>query len=221
MAAASNNTHPSYGEAALLVAISFGWFIFASVLAVVKGFPSSTSSFSDSALLSLMGVELVFGTLALAFLHRCGYALRDLLPAPSWRGCLEGVLLCMAAALVCNVVWMLVPNSYRHDAVQPIAQMLANGKPTLVVAFAVAVLNGLYEETFLLGYLTRGFAALGASFAVGLGVLVRLLYHLYQGPNGALSIVVYGIVLGAVYWRTGRLWPAVFAHSLTDVLALS
>jgi len=207
LAAASNNTHPSYGEAALLVAISFGWFIFASVLAVVKGFPSSTSSFSDSALLSLMGVELVFGTLALAFLHRCGYALRDLLPAP--------------AALVCNVVWMLVPNSYRHDAVQPIAQMLANGKPTLVVAFAVAVLNGLYEETFLLGYLTRGFAALGASFAVGLGVLVRLLYHLYQGPNGALSIVVYGIVLGAVYWRTGRLWPAVFAHSLTDVLALS
>jgi membrane protease YdiL (CAAX protease family) len=73
----------------------------------------------------------------------------------------------------------------------------------------------------LLGYLMRGFAEAGASFALGLSVLVRLLYHLYQGPLGAVSVVVCGLVLGAAYWRTRRLWPVALAHALIDMIALS
>ena len=86
---------------------------------------------------------------------------------------------------------------------------------------ALSLLNGLYEETFLLGYLIRGFSAAGASFALGLNVLVRLLYHLYQGPMGAVSVVIFGLVVGYYYWRTRVLWPAVFAHMLADVLGLA
>ncbi|QNA98673.1 CPBP family intramembrane glutamic endopeptidase [Massilia sp. Se16.2.3] len=166
-----------------------------------------------------MMLELVLGALALAFLRARGYRISDTLPSPSWRGLQEGLLLYAAAAAACFVVGWLVPS--RSDLVQPIAQMLTNAKPSLVVVLLVSMLNGLYEETFLLGYLTRRFATLGASLAVGLSVLVRLLYHLYQGPSGAVSVVVFGIVLGAVYWRTRRLWPAVVAHSVADLVGLA
>lgn len=210
--------HPTFGEAALLITICFGWFIFSSLLAVAQDFPSSMS-FSDSSLLSLVIVEIACGALVLAFLRYRGYALRKLLPTPTWRGSLEGVLVCGAGLVACSAVAMLLPAG--DDATQPIARIVANAKPSLFMALAVSLMNGLYEETFLLGYLTRAFAALGASFALGLGVLVRLLYHLYQGPAGAVSVVVFGLVLGAVYWRTRRLWPAVVAHALADLLALS
>ena len=212
------SNHPPYSEATLLVAISFGWFILLSVLAVVNGFPTS-ATFTDSSLASIALVEIVFGMMALTFLNFRGYRLSELLPSSSWRGCLEGVALCAVALLACRAAAMLIP--FQHDEIQPIAQIMANAKPSLGVVIVVSMLNGLYEETFLLGYLVRGFASIGASFALGLSVLVRLLYHLYQGPAGALSIVIFGIILGVAYWCTRKLWPAVVAHSLADLVALS
>lgn len=205
-------------EAALLITISFGWFIGLSVMAVMNGFPSS-QSFSDAALTVMLLTELVFGAMALAFLHLRGYRLQELLPSPSWRGCVDGVAVCAVALAACIAVAQLIPSN--RDMVQPIAQIVANAKPSLGMVIVMSMLNGLYEETFLLGYLVRGFAPSGASFALGLSVLIRLLYHLYQGPNGAVSVVVFGLVLGAAYWRTRQLWPAVVAHALADMLALA
>jgi len=203
----------------MLVTISFGWFILASVFAALDGFPSSAAAFSDASLLGLMVIEVVLGTLALGYLRYRGYVLKELLPSPDWRGCLEGAILCGVAIMACAAANALLP--VRPGAVEPVAQMLANARPSLLVLLAVSVLNGLYEETFLLGYLVRSFAVFGASFAVGLSVLVRVLYHMYQGPAGAVSIVVFGVILGAAYWRTRRLWPAVVAHILADILGLS
>jgi uncharacterized protein len=216
--ASAAQQRPSYSEAAVLVAIVFGWFILSSVFAALDGFPTP-AAFSDASLVGLMVTELVLGAMALSFLRFRGHALKDLLPAPDWRGAMEGTVLCGAAIIACGVVNALLPSS--PGAVDPVAQMLAQAKPSLTVALAASVLNGLYEETFLLGYLMRGFASFGASFALGLSVLVRVLYHLYQGPAGAVSIVVFGIMLGVSYWRTRRLWPAVVAHILADIIGLS
>jgi membrane protease YdiL (CAAX protease family) len=201
-----------------VVAISFGWFILQSVLAVAEGFPTS-GTFSDASLGGLLVLEIVLGASALLFLRARGHDLAALLPSPNWRGLIEGGVLCVLAILACNIVEALFPS--QSEAVQPIAQIVANSKPSIAVALAVSMFNGLYEETFLIGYLMRGFAEAGASFALGLSVLVRLLYHLYQGPTGAVSVVVCGLVFGAAYWRTRRLWPVVVAHALLDVIALS
>jgi membrane protease YdiL (CAAX protease family) len=119
---------------------------------------------------------------------------------------------------------MLVCCAFLHANqldVQPITVIAAKAKPTLFFILAVSILNGLYEETFLLGYLVRGFSAAGASFAVGLSILVRLLYHLYQGPVGAVSVVVFGLIVSYYYWRTPVLWPAVLAHTIADVIGLA
>jgi membrane protease YdiL (CAAX protease family) len=51
--------------------------------------------------------------------------------------------------------------------------------------------------------------------------VVRLLYHLYQGPIGVLIIVPMGLLYGYVYARTRQLWPLMFAHVLIDLIGLS
>jgi membrane protease YdiL (CAAX protease family) len=214
----STGIRATLGEAALLIIIAFGWPIATSLWAVAEGFPT-TGSFSDSSLKGILMHEFVFGALALLFLYFRGYSLPKLLPAPNGSGCLAGALLYGAFFLA----WLLVAQAFtrsQHEA-QPIVQIAANARPSLALAIMVSMFNGLYEETFLLGYLVRGFAAAGASFALGLSLLVRVLYHLYQGPVGAVSILVFGLIVGYYYWHTRTLWPAVFAHTLADAVALT
>jgi membrane protease YdiL (CAAX protease family) len=87
--------------------------------------------------------------------------------------------------------------------------------PTLV---AVSIVNGAFEEVFLLGFLLRGLRAYGLSVAIGSSLLIRMLYHVYQGPIGVLSVLGFGVVLSLYYIRGGSLFSVVFAHVLADII---
>jgi len=209
----------TFGEAAAVVGICFGLFIVWSVSAAADGF-SVTGGFSDAAFASTIALELLLGGTALAMLRWRGHVLAQLLPMPDWRGTGLGVLLCIA----CLAAWVVVSTTLvdtRDYAAQPIARMVAMSRPSLAMVVLASAINGVYEETFLVGYLVRGFSALGAPLALGISTLVRLLYHVYQGPVGALSVVVFGLVVGLFYWQTRRLWPVAVAHALQDVVAFS
>lgn len=209
---------PTTVEAIAVVALCFGWFIFSSLAAVAAGFPSG-GSFNDSSLFTLVLIECVLGALALAFLRYRGYSLSRLLPSPTWQGCLVGLLLLVAANFVCLLVLQALPSYQNTD--QPIEKMVEHSHPSVLALIVLSMVNGLYEETFLLGYLVRGFSSIGAPFALGISSLVRLTYHLYQGPVGAVSVLVFGLVLSLFYWQTRSLWPAVFAHTLADASAFT
>jgi len=203
-------------EALAVVAICFGWFIFVSLTAVAAGFPRG-AGFSDSAFVEIIAMELVLGGAALSLLRARGYPVAQLLPTPSVRGGLIGIGLFVVALLVWGLVAGLFSGS--DFARQPIADIMADTQVSTPWVVTLSIVNGLYEETFLVGYLLRGFRASGPALAIGISVLVRLLYHLYQGPIGALSVLVFGVVVSLFYWRTGRLWPIVVAHVLADLLA--
>jgi len=51
--------------------------------------------------------------------------------------------------------------------------------------------------------------------------VVRLLYHLYQGPIGVLTAVPMGLLYGYIYSRTRQLWPMIVAHVLLIIVSLS
>ena len=82
----------------------------------------------------------------------------------------------------------------------------------------VALVNGTFEEVFLLGVLVRGLRGFGLSVAMGLPLMVRVLYHLYQGPAGAAWVASFGVLLTLAYVITRQLWPSVFAHILWDIV---
>lgn len=201
-------------EALGIVTLCFGWFILASLMAVGAGFP--TSQINEANLLSIVATELVLGSIALAVLRKRGYTLAGLLPSPSWQGAGIGLLLFVVGWIASLVV--LVPfGTAAWEAADPFSVTV---QPSLVSVLVLSGVNGLYEEVFLLGYLTKGLSHHGASLALGVSLLVRVLYHLYQGPYGALSVMAFGLVLGVFYLRTGWLWPAVFAHMFADAMAL-
>lgn len=199
-------------EAAGIVLLCFGWFIVVSMYAVSLGFRSG--SFSEGGLGGMIALEVVLGATAAYLLASRGFDVRSLYPSPSFRGALAGLLLAFAAGVIGQVaVTPLDPNHYS----EPLERLMSASPIGLPLLVAFAIVNGVYEEVFLLGFLLRGLRGHGLAVAVGVSLLVRVLYHLYQGPLGAVYVLAVGAVFSLSYVATGRLFPAVLAHALWDI----
>jgi membrane protease YdiL (CAAX protease family) len=90
--------------------------------------------------------------------------------------------------------------------------------PTLVAA---SIVNPIYEELFLCGYIVTALKdRVGFWSAVNTSIAIRLVCHLYMGGKAALFILPLGFVFTYYYARSNRLWPLVIAHAVIDALGL-
>ena len=200
-------------EAATVSTICFGFMIVISVHAMLSGFPERP--FTDAETLYLVFLELVLGSAALLYLRTRGFDLASLVPRPDLLGAFIGVALYVG-------IWILgaiITSPFESAAgSQPIDRIVADSRLSAPVVVAFAMVNGTFEEVFLLGVLVRGLRGYGLSFAMGFALLVRVAYHLYQGPVGALWVIAAGIAFTVFYVRNGSLWPPVFAHIVADIV---
>ena len=203
----------SIPEAAVVSGICFGLFILWSLQAALSGFPET--AFTDSSHAWMLGLEVVLAAAALLYLYARNFDVRSLYPHPTLRGCLLGIGLFFASWLIGAVTTFSIASAEQRQ----IAEFSYSGL-TLVPMVLFAMANGVYEEVFLLGVLTRGLRGLGLSLAIGLSLLVRVLYHMYQGPLGMVWVLAVGATLTLGYLYSGSLWPPVFAHMLWDIVPI-
>ncbi|OEZ57688.1 CPBP family intramembrane glutamic endopeptidase [Duganella sp. HH105] len=201
--------HTPVRQALLVMAICFGSFIVYSLSMASGGF--GVPGFSDRAFAGVIAQELLSACVALALLRQGGYPLATLLPRPSWGGLGVGVVLYAAACMASTVAGLLFGE-------QPVGERMAPSHITLYGLLPLALVNGAFEDVFLLAYLQRGLRRFGASNAIGIVMLVRLLCHWYQGPAGAAGVLAMGLVFSIYYARTGRLFPVIAAHVVAGLL---
>jgi membrane protease YdiL (CAAX protease family) len=214
MAAIPLRTTLTLPEAGVVSLLCFGLFTWWSTQAVLAGFPEA--QFSESGDYWAIGTELLLGAVALLYLRRLRFDLGSLYPAPDLLGSALGVGIFLLAGIVGSMV-----TAPFASADQPLMSEFDYQKVSLASTILFSMVNGAFEEVFLLGVLVRGLRHHGLSIAVGLPLLVRVLYHLYQGPLGAVWILVFGLVFTACYLRLGRLWPLVLAHTLWDIVPVA
>lgn len=207
--------HATLFEACLLVLICFGSFIAASLDAAMRWRPGTASGFSDASFAYTLSTELALAAMAVLVLWARRYPLQQLYPQPSLRGAVDAALLGIGVALAHELLVFLLPQ----PQASPIEEMLASTAVTWSGTLPLMIVNGIYEEVFLLAYLMRGLRRFGASTALGIAVFVRMLYHTYQGPVALVSVMAVGLIFGLYYQRTGRLFPVVLAHIAIDVFA--
>jgi len=200
------------GEAAVIMGICFGFPIVSSLDAVASGFPSHP--FSNSGLIWVVGLEVVLAFAAVVVLWLRGFAVSTLMPAPTLKGSAQGIGIFFAAWIVALI--LVLPFSDQPE--QPYVHMIEDARVTVPVVVLMAMVNGAFEEVFLLGFLVRGLRGFGLSMPLGVMLLVRVLYHLYQGPVGMVWVLGIGLVFGLYFIRTNLLWPPVFAHVLWDIV---
>lgn len=105
--------------------------------------------------------------------------------------------------------------------------VLAGNRALLPAAVWTMLVAGFGEETVFRGFLFRVLgrwlgSSAGASVAiVAVTTAVFALSHLPdQGVAGAEQAVFTGVVFGAIYARTRRIWVPMIAHAAFDLVAV-
>ena len=202
--------------------VFFGAFGFAliSAAAYLFGFrPSPT--ITEQHLRFLLVYEPVTLVVLCGFLSIRKWTLKRVGLTHQLSDALVGVALAVGAYIGYVALWLLavavdLRPGYLHGA-----KSLVDGHFGLLTVVAVSIVNPLFEELFVCGYVIsfaqeRGRPALGLNASIA----IRLAYHLYQGAVGVVGIIPFGLVFGVWFSRTRRLLPVVVAHGLTDFVGL-
>jgi uncharacterized protein len=206
----------SWTKFAFVVVLSWGWFAIRSV-AVVFGM-MDLPPFDNSKFFQLVCYELCAGGVVYHFLRKNGWVLnRDALDV-NWSTTAAGGLLLMVATLLYGVTYGI--GLSLGGSAQPLHDISASITISRPLAAIASMVNGTYEELFLVGFVFRALKRESLSFIVGMSVLLRVLAHVYQGPVGALGILTMGVLFAMVYARYRQMWTLIVAHVACDMLAL-
>jgi membrane protease YdiL (CAAX protease family) len=198
-----------------LVASTVGTFTATALLARALGTAHELSTQRE---LRSVGVELALGVLWGLLLRRRGWSLDCITTPLNPRDVGRGVALLVVFSLVTKVttvLWALALPGPSHG----VDLYVSSPIPWWAIA-VVSMVNPVAEELIYLGFIANVLRPRGELFAVAAAVLARMATHLYQEPRGIVGMAVLGALLSVYYYRTRRLWPAVVAHSLIDVMAL-
>ena len=184
---------------------------------------SAAPVFTNAELLATIIFEVIQLGFLTWFLRIRGWTLEKFGLAFSWSGTIVGVgLLAVTYALVVAVGH--VAQGVFHYDVQAAIDRAPRFDENLSMQLlsVVSVVNAIAEELFVAGYIiTALYPRRGMWVAINVSIIVRLLYHLYQGPIGVLTAVPMGLLYGYLYSRTRQLWPLIVAHVLLVLVSLT
>lgn len=185
------------------------------------------------AMLAILAGNLIMAplsaVLAVAWVHRSRTPWRDVgygRPG-SWIGdAVVGIVFGSVLKLLMKAVVM--PLLGADPINQTYHYLVGNSAALPGMIFAVTVGAGWGEETVFRGYLFERLGRLlghgrGAKAAIVLltAAVFGLAHHLEQGIAGVQQGMIVGLVFGAIYASTGRLWMLMWAHAAFDLTALA
>jgi membrane protease YdiL (CAAX protease family) len=213
---------PARVEFLVVITWAFGLAIFASILSIGMSPQDANGLYDNSGLIGDLVFELMQSAFIIWFLRIRGWTLEKLGLNVTLRGTFLGVgLLVVTYGLWLGVQylagWLLPGEMQAAQARYPTAAP----DLSMSLVFVASVVNGIFEEVFVAGYVIAAMGPVrGMWAAINVSTGIRLLYHLYQGPIGVLTIVPMGLLFGYTYARTRILWALIFAHIVMDILGL-
>ena len=138
------------------------------------------------------------------------------LPFVDWMGTINHQLIPETTAIG---KWM---KGSEELAQQQIGFMLKKNtiKDLLLNLIFIAVFAGVGEELFFRGVLQRIFIKIFKSPWAGIIATAFIFSAIHLQFYGFIPRLILGILLGAIYWYSGSLWPAILAHFVYDGFAV-
>ena len=145
----------------------------------------------------------------------------------SWiRTFIAGIALGVALKLVMKAIVM--PLFGADPINQPFHYLVGNTAALPAAIWSLTAGAGFGEETFFRGFLFErlnkllGDGARARSISVVITAsLFALVHYSLQGIAGVQQALVVGLVFGAIFAVTGRIWMLIVAHAAFDLTALA
>jgi membrane protease YdiL (CAAX protease family) len=211
-------------EVALVLLLAFGITVPRSFWALVspdylanRATPPITNEALHHTVLYELGVMMIL----IPLLRTRGWTRERLGIRPTVSDSIWGVGLVVGYYAIVFVVINLVADVWPRAVLVASRIRIAQGPfdwPTLIAA---SVVNPVFEEVFVCGYLITALKErFSTTTAINVSAGIRVSYHFYQGALGVLGITPMGLLFGYWFARTGRLWPLIVAHALQDFTGL-
>lgn len=207
-------------ELLIVLILGFGLFIYSST----NSFLAVNSDFSHSWNFKITSlghsIILIYETIALFIivyiLKVRGWKISDFNLEFTFRLIWIALLL----VFVRNVVGTIAYKIFEHATVidNSGAKHIQYGlKANWIVISLLIIINSVYEEFILIGYLFKRLERYHPAIIIGLSTLIRMSYHTYQGWMGIIYIIPTGLIFGCYYYRYKKLWPLILAHGLMNL----
>lgn len=204
-------------ELALVTALAFGWLVVSALANAAHG--TATFTLSPSAIVGLCAYEVVALVLIGTILGVRGWRWRHVGLVPTLRNTAAGVGL-IGGAFLTYWLWIgvarLVLGGWEFlEAVR------FERTASLASVLVLSVLNPVFEEGIVVGYVVRALERHGAVVAITASALLRMLYHVYQGAAAAVYVGLLGLLFATSFWRRRDLWRLMVAHAALDLMAIT
>ena len=212
---------PDWAEFAIVMITCFGMFTIGSisVLVVSHDFGSGAMQHYDYTFIQLIHDEFIALFATAMFLSIRGWTLAEFDFRLTWRATLAGIGLVVAYDVIFTSIYGAIQNAGATGLA--VEGHSFAGNVSVPVMLAVSFVNPIFEEIVVVGYVIAALERkAGAKIAILVSVLIRTLYHLYQGMFAVISIAPLGLLFALVYWRWRNLWPLILAHGILDFIAL-
>jgi uncharacterized protein len=201
----------------LIVTICLSYFILRSIWAIF--YLNGNVVYTDTRVLIILFVEILALIISYNILTLRGWSKEDFQFKISWSLSGIGILL----LCICYFLYMLTGSliiAFLEDS-NIFSHITFQNEVSFPTIIGICTINSIFEESVVSRYVIRSLENKGPFYAISVSVLLRFLYHVYQGPVAVISVIPLGLVFGFVYWRTRQLWPLILAHSLMNLIAFS
>ena len=207
-------------ELVAVLLIALGNPIVASLTMVFDGQnQSSYTTLTGNHIFYMVGYELVILGCFAFFLKGRGWMLTDLNLDFNWQLTLTGRLLAICSVFCTNIAYFALTAIGSKPPGSVLHLNLVDWR--IFPLLAISIVNPVFEETIVVCYLMGVLLKPdNPTFAINASIGVRLLYHLYQGVGGVITIVPMGFLFSYYYYKRRKLWPLIFAHGIMDFVAL-
>jgi membrane protease YdiL (CAAX protease family) len=201
-------------EFIVVTVVGFSYFVASSLVILLSGVRQF--ELTTSRLLRGAAVEvLILGAVAV-FLHARGWRPDRLGLRFSWGAVAAGVPLFIIYLLLYWVTATLLLLAVPAVRTVWVFRTTLHAPYALLLLFLIV--NSFFEELMVTAYVVEALTSKGPALAITASTLLRLGYHLYQGPLAALSIIPLGLLFATLYWRGRNVWPLIVAHTITNVV---
>jgi len=197
-------------EFLLVVIIGFGPFIYASTQSLIKRSQGIIQTYDDSSFIEILLYEtFAFAVIALLLKYR-KWKLSDFK--------LDFHFYYIATALVL-VLTRMVLNIFATKITSGLGVEMPSAHFTTgwFSIGCILLINSIYEEVLLTGYLFKRFETLTPVVPLLLSFLLRSAFHTYQGWGMLTSTLTLTLVIGIYYLKYQKLGPVILAHAFGNL----
>ncbi|HOZ50820.1 MAG TPA: type II CAAX endopeptidase family protein [Chitinophagaceae bacterium] len=204
-------------EFIIVMFLGFGLFIYSSTISFLEfKKSSSTQNYNSVDFIFIVVYEILILLIIAFYLKKRKWQVKEFNLDFTFS------MIGIAMLLVCLREGMsyLIHHSIR--AISGLSPSLSN-EPNIILqtslfsTIIMVIVNSIYEEFLLTGYLYKRFEDFHPAILILLSFIMRASFHTYQGLFNLIMVFILALIFGLYYLRYRKLWPIIIAHGIGNI----